>query len=186
MSVETPKTDLSALRINRNAPVTSSNGSDGGSKGKTIVIWGVVLIIVLAIAYVLKGIFTPVETVEAGTVSLVYPSQASAVLTASGYVVATRKAAVASKGTGRLVYLGVEEGSHVKKDEIIGRLDASDVDAALLQAQASLVVAKANLQNAQAAQKNADSVYKREQALFSKHLVSEADLDAAEAQDNQI
>ena len=97
MSVETPKTDLSALRINRNAPVTSSNGSDGGSKGKTIVIWGVVLIIVLAIAYVLKGIFTPVETVEAGTVSLVYPSQASAVLTASGYVVATRKAEVASK-----------------------------------------------------------------------------------------
>jgi RND family efflux transporter MFP subunit len=185
MSVETPKPDISALRINRNAPTTSNNGSEGGSKGKMFLIWGVVLIVVLAIAYLLKGIFTPVETVEAGTVSLVYPSQANAVLTASGYVVASRKAAVASKGTGRLVYLGVEEGSHVKKDEIIGRLDASDVEAALQQAKASLIVAQANLQNAQAAQKNADSVYKREQALFGKHLISEAELDAAEAQDKQ-
>ncbi|HET7153274.1 MAG TPA: efflux RND transporter periplasmic adaptor subunit, partial [Candidatus Kapabacteria bacterium] len=69
---------------------------------------------------------------------------------------------------------------------IIGRLDASDVEASLQQAKASLTVAQANLLNAQAAQKNADSVYKREQALFAKHLISEAELDASEAQDKQL
>jgi multidrug efflux pump subunit AcrA (membrane-fusion protein) len=50
--------------------------------------------------------------------------QASAVLTASGSVVASRKAAVGSKGTGRLVWLGVEEGSHIKSGQAIGRLES--------------------------------------------------------------
>lgn len=188
MSVESPKPDISALRIRRDAPANSfsSNGSSNGSKGKMFIIGGIILVVVIGLFFLLKSAFTPDEKVEVGTVSMVYPSQASAILTASGYVVATRKAAVASKGTGRLVYLGVEEGSHVKKDEIIGRLDASDVEAALSQAKASLAVAQANLLNAQAAQKNADSVYKRQQSLFAKHLISEADLDAAEAQDKQL
>jgi len=57
----------------------------------------------------------PAVEVQLATATLTSPSQASAVLTASGYVVARRKAAVASKGTGRLVFLGVEEGDKVKK-----------------------------------------------------------------------
>jgi len=40
-----------------------------------------------------------------------YPAQAYTVLNASGYVVAQRKAAVSSKSTGRLVYLGVEKAA---------------------------------------------------------------------------
>jgi HlyD family secretion protein len=52
-------------------------------------------------------------------------------LTASGYVVARRKAAVASKGTGTLVFLSVEEGDRVKKGQMIARLDDSDVAATL-------------------------------------------------------
>ena len=141
-----------------------------------------VIVAILAIAYyLLRGALTPAETVQTSTVSFVYPSQASAILTASGYVVATRKAAVASKGTGRLVFLGVEEGSHVTKDEVIGRLDASDVEAALGQAKATLIVNQANLQNAQAALANASANYRRQQQLFEKKLISQADLDNATA-----
>jgi multidrug efflux pump subunit AcrA (membrane-fusion protein) len=55
-------------------------------------------------------------------VTAISPAQADAVLTASGYVVAQRQAAVASKATGRLEYLGVEEGDQAKAGQIIARL----------------------------------------------------------------
>ena len=53
--------------------------------------------------------------VDQTTVTLAYPYQAYTVLNATGYVVAQRKASVASKATGRLEWLGVAEGSRVKQ-----------------------------------------------------------------------
>ena len=64
----------------------------------------------------------------------VYPSQGLTLLNASGYVVAQRKSALASKVTGRLIWLGVEEGSRIKKGEVIARLESEDVEAAEKQA----------------------------------------------------
>ena len=64
-----------------------------------------------------SGIFTSVINVEVTSVSQAYPFLDSfTLLNASGYVVAQRKAAVASKLTGRLVSISVEEGSIVKKE----------------------------------------------------------------------
>ena len=63
-----------------------------------------------------------------------YPSQQYAELTASGYVVAQRRAAVASKASGRLLELRVREGSVAKAGDLIARLDASDVRAAIITA----------------------------------------------------
>ena len=45
-------------------------------------------------------------------------------------MVADRKSAVASKLTGRIVYLGVEEGSRVRAGDIIARLESRDTAAA--------------------------------------------------------
>ena len=56
-----------------------------------------------------------------------YPSQQFVVLNATGYVVAQRKAAISSKATGRLEWLGVAEGSRVKAGDIIARIDDRDV-----------------------------------------------------------
>ena len=81
--------------------------------------------------------------VQTTAVLAAYPSQQFAELTASGYVVAQRRAAVASKGTGRLVELNVREGSLVKQGDLIGRLDASDVQAAIGASQAGVVQAQA-------------------------------------------
>jgi RND family efflux transporter MFP subunit len=179
VSIETQPKNLNALRINRNAPVISTN-SGGGSPKK---LWyALAAIILLAIVFfVVRGMMSSAVTVKTGIVENVYPSQANSVLTASGYVVAGRKAAVGSKGTGRLVYLGVEEGSLVKKDQIIGRLEASDVGASLQQAQASLSAAKATLENAKAVLANADSSLHRTQVLYRQSLVASADLNSAEA-----
>jgi len=72
----------------------------------------------------------PRATIVATTpVVAVYPSREFALLDATGYVVAPRKAAISSKVPGRLEWLGVVEGSRVKAGEVIARLDASDVKA---------------------------------------------------------
>ncbi len=181
--IETQQKDLNALRIKRDAPVVTTTSS-GGSRKK---LWyALAAIIVLALAFILiRGMMTSAVQVKTGVVENIYPSQANSVLTASGYVVASRKAAVGSKGTGRLIFLGVEEGSRVKKDEIIGRLESSDVGAALAQAQASLAAASATLENGKAALDNADSTLRRTQILYRQALVASADLVSAEAQYKQ-
>src|ERR1700716_2148727 len=61
--------------------------------------------------------------VETAVVYSVYPSQALTLLNATGYVVAQRKASVASKATGRLEWLGVREGSQGKENEVGARLE---------------------------------------------------------------
>ncbi len=82
------------------------------------------------------------------TVSQTYPSQSLSLLNASGYVVAQRKAAVASKVTGRLVEVLVEEGDDVKKDQIIARLENEDALSLRDQATGNLGVARAALEEA--------------------------------------
>src|SRR4249920_899956 len=86
---------------------------------------GAVVVLIAGVA-ALTG-FGTAQTVETAAVTTAYPSQAVTALNATGYVVAQRKAAVASKATGRLEWLGVMEGSTVKAGEVIARLDNRDV-----------------------------------------------------------
>ena len=69
----------------------------------------VVISIILLASLSAKGVFTPSIQVQVATITQFYPSQAFTMLNASGYVVAQRKSALASKVTGRLIWLGVEE-----------------------------------------------------------------------------
>ena len=67
------------------------------------------------------------------------------ILTASGYVVARRKAIVSAKIQGRLARLDVDEGSHVREGQIIARLDDSEIRAQTVRAQAAVRGAQLNL-----------------------------------------
>ncbi len=180
MPIETQQKDLNALRINRSAPATITTGNSTGSRKGLWYSLAVIAVLILGF-FIVRGMMTSAVEVKTGVVENVYPSQANSVLTASGYVVASRKAAVGSKGTGRLIFLNVEEGSRVKKGEVIGRLESEDVGAALAQAQASLTAAKATLENGKAAMTNADSILRRTKTLYRQSLVASADLDAADA-----
>jgi RND family efflux transporter MFP subunit len=102
-------------------------------------------------------------------------------LNATGYVVAQRKAAVASKATGRLEWLGVMEGSRVRKGEVIARLESRDVAAAREQAAANVTVAEANLEQAQAELRDADRNLARWRELFQNNYISQLELDTATA-----
>jgi RND family efflux transporter MFP subunit len=117
--------------------------------------------------------------VEITAVTLAYPYQADTVLNATGYVVAQRKASVASKATGRLEWLGVAEGSRVKKGEVIARLEHQDVEAARAQAAANVTVARANVQQALAEEQEANRQLGRSKELLAQNFIAPAVYDTA-------
>ncbi len=175
MSSSTETADLSGLRISRD-----KQDSENNKNPKVKIIVGAVIVLLLGTGYVLfRGSFAATPEIEVATVSLTFPSQANAVLTASGYVVAQQKAAVASKGTGRLEYLGVQEGDKVKKGQLIGRLEDQDVMAALARATADLHLAKADSEDAH-------RTFERQRSLFSSGLTSKAELEGTEARFKRV
>ncbi|MCE1243852.1 efflux RND transporter periplasmic adaptor subunit [Oryzomicrobium sp.] len=117
----------------------------------------------------------PVETLS---VTTAYPYQAVTVLNAAGYVVAGRKAAVASKATGRLEWLGVREGSPVKEGQVVARLENSDVRAQADQAGANVVSARAELADAEVS-------FHRTEELAAKKFISPSAVDTARARLNK-
>ena len=167
---------LAALTINRSAPL---------QRRRRRWPW-VVAVLVAAGAGAL--LLMPRKTeVLATAVLAAYPSQQYAELTASGYVVAQRRAAVASKGTGRLIELRVREGSVVKQGDLIGRLDATDVQAVISATQAGVVQAQAaqrqteaDLLRARAEAANAEAELARQRDLHAQGFVSPQAVDAAE------
>jgi RND family efflux transporter MFP subunit len=102
-------------------------------------------------------------------------------LNASGYVVAQRKAAVAPKITSQLVHLAVEEGSRVKADQLIARLENQDARAALDRTRAELELARHNLDQARAEFENALQDYERSRRLIVPGYITQAEYDAAVA-----
>jgi len=68
-------------------------------------------------------------------------------LDASGYVVARRKATLSAKIMGKISEVNFEEGMRVKAGDIVARLDDSDYQAALHQAQAQARMAKTTMDN---------------------------------------
>ena len=168
--------DLSRLKIDKTAKTVQTNLR----KRPMLVIGGAGLVVLAAVLYWM-GVFTPAQSVEVATVSQTYPSQSFTLLNASGYVVAQRKAAVASKITSRLVELSVEEGSRVKKGDIIARLEGEDAHAAKDQAQANLSVSRFTLAQARAELEDAKASFEREKALLAQEYTTKASFDSAEA-----
>jgi RND family efflux transporter MFP subunit len=128
-----------------------------------------------------RGLLTPAIEVQTASVQKIFPSQTFTVLNASGYVVAQRKAAVAAKITGRLIYLAVEEGSHVKRGEIIARLENDDTTAAKHEAEAALAAARHRLEQAVAELDDATLAYHRSQKLAAGGYIARSELDSATA-----
>ena len=108
--------DLSKLKIDK----TEDMYRPQKRRKRLYLVVAVLLFLLIGILFV-KGVFSPAVEVETANVTQLYPSQTFTLLNASGYVVAQRKASVASKVTGRLVALSVEEGSRVRSGEEIGR-----------------------------------------------------------------
>ncbi len=162
------KAELASLRIDRE------------SKPRSPWRWLAYVVLFLLIAGALGFYLIPGSSLTAAEVETVRPtvqnfSQAiagSPILTASGYVVARRKAVVSAKIQGRLAELRVEEGSHVRQGDIIARLDSADY-------QAQMDVARAQVQHAEADLAEQQRQQRITQNLAQAHVVSQDQLDAA-------
>ncbi len=168
--MEIHNADLSSLKIKRDSGGAPSNSG----LGRKILIGVSVAAVVLIIYALLKNVlFSSSVEVKVTSAVLTSSAQNNAVLVANGYIVAQRKAAVASKGTGRLMYLGVVEGDKVFKDQVIAKLEDNDIKTQLDQA-------KANLSLTQSELKDAENSFNRMRALVQSKSASQSDLDAAE------
>ncbi len=162
--------DVSSLRI----PKDKKNSDRPSSKKWRWVVWAVVLLL-LGIVYVkFKEDITPATQVSVATATLLKGSEAEATLVATGYVVAQRKAEVASKGTGRLISLEFEEGDTVVTGQVIAELDNADIRANLKQARAELMAAEAD-------SFEASRSYRRAVDLYHSGSITEAELELSEA-----
>lgn len=168
--------DLGALRIDRNATRPPQK--------RPLWLWlaaALVLAVLGGALYVLPNLREKDVEVQLYTVGYQSLGAGSSLLTASGYVVAQRQASVASKATGRLVYLGVEEGDRVKEGQLLGRVESQDVQAELARAQAQEDVAEGALRTAEARLKEASLHYDRAKDLLTRKLMAPSEFDAAEA-----
>src|SRR5262249_20929544 len=145
-------TELASLRLDlEDAPPRSRRG-----------VWTVIAAIVFCVAVTTvwwaRGVFASTE-VETTTpfVEIKNVAARTPLLTASGYVIARRKAVVSAKIQGRLAELVVEEGSRVRDGDVIARLESQDYDAQVLRAQAQVLETDAQVASGRAAIRRAEA-----------------------------
>jgi HlyD family secretion protein len=166
--------DLSKLRIDRElAPMRR--------RRRRKWLWLALVVVLVAAAAAWRFLRPHPQTVHTAPIVTAYPSQQYVVLNATGYVVAQRKAAISSKATGRLEWLGVAEGSRVKAGDLIARIDNRDVVAQAQSAAATVRAAQANVRQSEVERENAQVEYGRNEELVGKGFVSRSALDTAKA-----
>ena len=167
--------DLSALRIERE-PLDAGNRSWGK--------WVFVLVLCAAVgagAWYWLARERPIEVEVAAVTERAAGTQA-AVLNASGYVTARRRATVSSKVTGKVIEVNVEEGMDVREGQVLARLDDSTLQAALRLYRAQLEAARRQIPESEVRLAQARVMLRRQEQLFQQGLNTPNDIDNAKAE----
>ncbi|MEP7382865.1 MAG: efflux RND transporter periplasmic adaptor subunit, partial [Gemmatimonadota bacterium] len=182
----TQPADLSKLRINRDAPPPGVQRA----LTRNLLLLAIVAVLIAGGVWYMRGRSVPVVQVAtvgapvgAGTGA---PASATSV-TANGYVVARTKASVSAKTAGRLAFLGVSEGSFVRRGTVIARLDNADFEAAVAQAEANVAASEASLIEVQADRDQSVREAKRLRDVRAQNanLVSPQELENGESRASQ-
>jgi RND family efflux transporter MFP subunit len=169
------KDDLAALRIER---------EPYRPRGGRWVLWSVILVVFAAAGAGVWWWLTrerPIEVETAAVTTRAAGTQA-AVLNASGYVTARRRATVSSKITGKVVQVNVEEGMAVKQGQVLARLDDVTLRASLALSQAQAEAARRALRETEVRLDEARVQLRRRSQLFKEGIITAAEFDAAEAE----
>jgi RND family efflux transporter MFP subunit len=173
------KRDLDALRIEREP--------ERRGLGRSI-IWTGFIIVLAALGFGGWRWLTrerPME-VQVTTVTMRPAGTQAAVLNASGYVTARRRATVSSKITGKVVEVNVEEGRRVTQGQVLARLDDSTPRAALALAQAQAEAARRALRENEVRLAQAQLNQRRTAQLLQERIASQSQLDDAKAESDSI
>jgi HlyD family secretion protein len=168
------KPSLDALRIER----PSHHESRGG-------LWWLWLLLLLAAGaagwvFWSKRTETPVVQTTQVTELKSDGSTRATLLNASGYVTARRSATVSSKVTGKVTEVLVDEGMEVEEGQLLAKLDASNVEAALKLAQAQLEATRTALEETRSNFDLAEKELARVNKLSTSGASSQSDLDRAD------
>jgi len=139
--------DLQSLRIRRDS------GSAGGNapKRRRWLLPAASLLVLSAAALAawqlgwLERLAPSRREVRVALATRTSPAGPAPVLSAGGYIIARHQVEVASKITGRVVEITVDEGDRVERGQVLARLDDAEVAAAVRQADAALDAARARL-----------------------------------------
>jgi RND family efflux transporter MFP subunit len=168
--------DLSRLKISRDAP---SRASRQALRRNAIL--AVVAVVLIGAGFLWTRRATGLE-VAIALAEVVGEGRGEGIgITANGYVVARTQASVSSRITGRLAFLGVEEGSVVRRGEIVARLENDDYQAVVRQAQAEVLRAQAALVEAEATRDQLARDLRRSRSLLEDSLASEREVEDFEA-----
>jgi RND family efflux transporter MFP subunit len=173
------KKDLDALRIEREPE------HPGMARW---IVWTGLIILLAAAGFGAFRWFTrerPVE-VQVATVTIRAAGTQAAVLNASGYVVARRRATVSSKITGKVVEVDVEEGKNVVRGQVLARLDDSTPKAAFALAEAQAEAARRALRENEVRLDQARLNERRAAQLLKERIVSQSQLDDAKAEGDSL
>jgi RND family efflux transporter MFP subunit len=122
-----------------------------------------------------------VAEVETTAVALVGPAQAQQLLVATGYVVPQRQANISPRIGGRVAKLFVEDGTVVKKGQLLAVLEDQDFRAQVLQAEADARSAEARATRADVEMRDAQRAFDREKVVQEKGVSTPAVLDQVTA-----
>jgi len=176
---DSPSGDLSRLRIDRDA-----------APRRPWLLWAVVAVLCAggiiayprARAYVAQRQAPEVEVARATqVVAAAGGSTDLPILVATGYVVARRSSDVGVKTGGRLARVRFEEGTRVRKGEIIAEIEHADTDAQLEASRRAVAEADAQLAQAIAARDEDSRSYDRQRALMKDGITTDAALTAAQS-----
>ena len=173
--------DLAALRIPRE--------ERGGGQGKPV-LWVVIVVGILALAG--AGYYWSTR-LQAASVKVVAATEkasgapaAGAVLNASGYVTARRRATVSSKVTGKVIEVNVEEGMAVHEGQVLARLDDAQPRAALELSKAQAEAARRAVRESEVRLAEAKLTLKRRLQLVKDSLSTQAEVDQAQAEVDSV
>ena len=173
------KDDLAALRIERKP--------DRSGLARAAV-WVIVLLLLAGVAgggWVWATRERPLEVQVASVAERPRGTQA-AVLNASGYVTARRRATVSSKVTGKVVEVNVEEGMAVREGQVLARLDDANPRAALAFAEAQAEAARRNITENEVRLADARVTLGRRVQLVKERVVAQSEVDQAQADVDSI
>jgi RND family efflux transporter MFP subunit len=166
--------DLASLRIDAGARTIK-----GGKRSRLIIAAGVavlILIVLISVAVTNKKV-----TVEVAIARPAAESSGAVVLNASGYVTPRRRSTVAAKITARVREMLVEEGMHVKEDQVLAYLDDADAKVRFAAAEAALKVARAGVKELEVNEVDAVRTLRRVKNLHQEKVASRENLDHSQA-----
>jgi RND family efflux transporter MFP subunit len=117
--------------------------------------------------------------VATAVVQAMTTGEAEKLLSAKGYLKSRNQTDVGCKVPGRLQEILVEEGSHVRRGELIGVLEHSDIDAQIASGRAAIERARADLLEAQADLDEKARKERRTEKLAERQMVSVEDREQA-------